>query len=91
VQDGRIAEARLAFGGMAATPARAPAAEAALLGAPLEEASFLCAAEALAQDFAPLSDWRGTAAYRMAGAQGLLRRLYWRAARPELALQVHAP
>ena len=91
VQDGRIAEARLAFGGMAATPARAPAAEAALLGAPLEEASFLRAAEALAQDFTPLSDWRGTAAYRMAGAQGLLRRLYWRAAKPELALQVHAP
>ena len=91
VQDGRIAEARLAFGGMAATPARAPTAEAALLGAPLEEASFLRAAEALAQDFTPLSDWRGTAAYRMAGAQGLLRRLYWRAAKPELALQVHAP
>jgi xanthine dehydrogenase small subunit len=90
VEAGRIVEARLAFGGMAATPARAPTAEAALAGALLDEASFARAAEALAQDFTPLSDWRGTAAYRLAGAQGLLRRLYWRAARPDLALQVHA-
>jgi xanthine dehydrogenase small subunit len=91
VEAGRIAEARLAFGGMAATPARAPRAEAALTGAPLEEASFAAAAKALAQDFTPLSDWRASAGYRQAGAAGLLRRLYWRATRPDLLLEVHAP
>lgn len=87
---GTITEARLAFSGMAATPARATAAEAALTGAPLAEASFATAAEALARDFTPLSDWRGSAEYRAAGAAGLLRRLYWRAAHPELAMEVHA-
>ncbi|MBO1076003.1 xanthine dehydrogenase small subunit [Roseomonas marmotae] len=90
IEDGHIAEARLAFGGMAATPARACRTEAALVGAPLEEASFATAAEALEQDFTPLSDWRGSAAYRLAGAAGLVRRLYWRAARPDLPLEVHA-
>jgi xanthine dehydrogenase small subunit len=90
VAEGRVIEARLAFGGMAATPARATAAEAALAGAPLAEASFATAAEALARDFAPLSDWRGSAEYRAAGAAGLLRRLFWRAAHPELAVEVHA-
>jgi xanthine dehydrogenase small subunit len=90
LEEGRVAEARLAFGGMAATPARATAAEAALTGAPLDEASFATAAEALARDFTPLSDWRGSAEYRAAGAAGLLRRLYWRAAHPGLAMEVHA-
>jgi xanthine dehydrogenase small subunit len=161
IEAGHIREARLAFGGMAATPARAPLAEAALMGAaltrtfpgaaatgaafpiaaslagtfpagaapgtassadafpigaastgnsptgnipdkqsltghfstgtPPEEAAFIAAAEALSRDFAPLNDWRGGAAYRMAGAAGLLRRLYWRAARPDLPMEVHAP
>jgi xanthine dehydrogenase small subunit len=90
LEEGRIAEARLAFGGMAATPARATAAEAALAGAPLTEHSFATAAAALARDFTPLSDWRGSAEYRRAGAAGLLRRLYWRIARPDLAMEVHA-
>ncbi|MDB5369633.1 MAG: xanthine dehydrogenase [Roseomonas sp.] len=91
IEGGTIAGARLAFGGMAATPAHAPLAEAALTGAPLADASFATAAQALARDFTPLSDWRGSAEYRAAGAAGLLRRLYWRVARPDLAMEVHAP
>jgi xanthine dehydrogenase small subunit len=70
--------------------ARAKHAEAALVGALLAPASFDAAADELARDVAPLSDWRGTAAYRLAAAQGLLRRLYWRVARPDLAAEVHA-
>ena len=88
--EGVVTEARLAFGGMAATAARAPRAEAVLTGAPLAEESFARAAEALAQDFAPLADWRGSAAYRHQGAAGLLRRAYWRVARPDLVLEVQA-
>jgi xanthine dehydrogenase small subunit len=74
--DGKITSARIAFGGMAGTPKRARAAEAALIGAAWAEASFDAAARALTQDFTPLSDMRASAAYRMEAAQGMLRR-YW--------------
>lgn len=90
VEGGRIAAARLAFGGMGPMAARARATEAMLTGALLAPACFADAADELAKDFAPLSDWRGTASYRLAAAQGLLRRLYWRVARPELPAEVHA-
>jgi len=76
VESGMIAEARIAFGGMAATPKRAAKAEAALLGQPFVEASFEAAAEAVAEDFAPLSDWRATAEYRSLVAGNLFRR-FW--------------
>ncbi|MEN0075825.1 MAG: FAD binding domain-containing protein [Paracraurococcus sp.] len=90
VEAGRVAAARLAFGGMGPMAARARAAEATLTGAPLAGPAFEAAAAALVQDVAPLSDWRGSAAYRLAAAQGLLRRLHWRIARPDLPLEVHA-
>ncbi|WP_366658447.1 xanthine dehydrogenase small subunit [Fodinicurvata sp. EGI_FJ10296] len=73
--DGVVTGARLAFGGMAATPSRAPAAEAALTGTALDGRAVEAAAAALSRDFQPLSDFRGSAAYRMAAAAGLLRRL----------------
>ena len=70
-----IASARLAFGGMAATPKRAAIAEAALIGASLdEEASWSKAIAALAKDFQPIGDMRASAAYRMDVAQGLLKK-----------------
>ncbi|TDH63397.1 xanthine dehydrogenase [Dankookia rubra] len=87
---GRIAGAQLAFGGMGPMAARAKHAEAMLAGALLAPACFADAADELAKDFAPLSDLRGSAAYRLAAAQGLLRRLYWRVARPDLPAEVHA-
>lgn len=74
IADGRIEQARLGFGGMAAIPARARAAEAVLAGAVLEPASFEGAAAALAQDFQPIDDFRASAAYRLQGAGNLLRR-----------------
>ncbi|MFN6998768.1 MAG: M20/M25/M40 family metallo-hydrolase [Elioraea tepidiphila] len=97
VADGVVREARLAFGGMAATARRAPAAEAALRGRPFAEDSFAAAAEALGLDFSPLSDWRGSAEYRQAAAGGLLRRLFWRKAAQAVPYEVtsvpapHAP
>jgi len=72
VRDGRVVAARLAFGGMAATPKRAQAAEAALVGLPWTEAAVAQAAEALAQDFQPISDMRASAAYRLQAAKNLL-------------------
>ncbi|WP_417818597.1 xanthine dehydrogenase small subunit [Tritonibacter scottomollicae] len=74
VSDGIITAARLAFGGMAATPKRAALAEAALIGQPFTAATFDAAAKALTQDFTPLSDWRASADYRTTVAANLLRR-----------------
>jgi xanthine dehydrogenase small subunit len=72
----RVAEARIAFGGMAGIPARAPACEAALIGQPWSEAAVEAAALALAQDYRPLSDLRGSAEYRLAAAANLVRGLW---------------
>ncbi|MBX3638343.1 MAG: FAD binding domain-containing protein, partial [Rubrivivax sp.] len=78
----RIAEVRLAFGGMAATVKRAAGAEAALRGRTWDEAALADAQAALAQDFAPLSDLRASAGYRRTVAQRLLRR-FWLQTRPQ--------
>ncbi|BDT57798.1 xanthine dehydrogenase [Massilia varians] len=71
-----VADARIAFGGMAATPKRAAKAEALLVGQPWSEAALRAAMDALAQDYAPLSDMRASSSYRMLAAQNLLRR-FW--------------
>jgi xanthine dehydrogenase small subunit len=76
VRDGLITEARIAFGGMAGTPKRAPQVEAALVGQPWAEVTLRDAAALLPQDFEPLSDWRASADYRMRAAQNLLVR-FW--------------
>jgi len=71
----RIAGARLAYGGMAATPKRAAGAEAALIGASLDDpATWAPALAALATDFTPLTDMRASAAYRATVAANLLKR-----------------
>lgn len=64
----------LAFGGMAATPKRAAAAEAALNGRPFNAETAEAAALALAGDFSPLDDWRASARYRSTVAANLIRR-----------------
>jgi len=73
---GFVRAARIAFGGMAATPRRAPQAEALLAGRAWDEAALSDAMGALARDYAPLSDMRASSAYRMTAAQNLLRR-FW--------------
>ena len=73
-REGIVREARLAFGGMAAIPKRAAAAEAALLGRVFDEKAADEAAAALAADFTPLDDWRASARYRLLVAGNLIRR-----------------
>ena len=71
----RIVGARIACGGMAATPKRAASAERALVGVNLDERrSWHAACAALSQDFAPLTDQRASAAYRMTVAANLLEK-----------------
>jgi len=65
VDGGRIADAKAAFGGMAAIPKRAKAVEEKLRGLPLADPdAWRPAADAVAQDFTPLTDLRASAAYR---------------------------
>jgi xanthine dehydrogenase small subunit len=87
-----VSEARIAFGGMAATPKRAAATEALLLGQPWSDATVAAAMTMLAQDYAPLSDMRASSNYRMKAAQNLLRRFWFetRADAPLAAAQVNA-
>jgi xanthine dehydrogenase small subunit len=85
IRKGRIKDARIAFGGMAAIPKRARHAEAALL-----KDGFSAAALALPRDFQPIDDWRGTGAYRLQVAANLLRRLELRLADPQRPVEVEA-
>jgi xanthine dehydrogenase small subunit len=71
---GKVTEARIAFGGMAATPKRAAKAEAALAGRLFDTAAAERAALALADDFQPITDMRASKTYRLKAAQNLLRR-----------------
>jgi xanthine dehydrogenase small subunit len=72
-----VTSARIAYGGMAATPKRAAAAEGLLAGRRWTEDTLLEAMAALARDYAPLSDMRASDAYRMQAAQNLLRRFWF--------------
>jgi xanthine dehydrogenase small subunit len=85
LEGGVVAGARIAFGGMAATPKRAARTEALLAGRPWNEAALREAMAMLAEDYAPLSDMRATGDYRMKAAQNLLRR-FWFETRAEQPL-----
>ncbi|MDO8361169.1 MAG: xanthine dehydrogenase small subunit [Devosia sp.] len=74
--DGVVGMARIAFGGMAATPKRAKAVEDALLGQPWTAATIEAALPAFAVDFQPISDMRASKEYRLLAAQNLLRRFH---------------
>ena len=73
VSAGRVVEARVAYGGMAATPRRATHCEAALNGVSLDSSEeWQPAQQALDRDFAPIDDMRASAAYRSKVAKALL-------------------
>jgi xanthine dehydrogenase small subunit len=74
--DGRIiAAARIAFGGMAATPKRAARTELALRGVSLDQPQeWQPAMAAMAEDYQPIGDMRASAIYRLESACGLLRK-----------------
>ncbi|MCS2173057.1 xanthine dehydrogenase small subunit [Scandinavium sp. TWS1a] len=76
VSDGVVSRARIAFGGMAATPARALHCEAAWMGRGLNRETLNAACAALTADFSPLSDARASAEYRLQVAKNLLKRYF---------------
>ena len=92
VEQGVVAEVRLAYGGLAATPQRARHAEQALLGQAWDAvngpAAIEAAVAALDADFTPLSDMRASQAYRRAVAGNLLRRFWLEAQRGARPLRI---
>ena len=74
---GRIIQARLAWGGMAAIPLRTPGAEAVLEGQDWSEATCARAQVALLTELTPMSDLRASAAYRREVAGNLLQRFWY--------------
>ncbi|MCF6291854.1 MAG: xanthine dehydrogenase small subunit [Robiginitomaculum sp.] len=72
----KIANMRIAFGGMAATPKRAKATEDVLRDNIVTEALLDKACQALNEDFTPLSDMRASSSYRQEIAASLLRKAF---------------
>ena len=76
VVDGTVARARIGLGGVAATPVRALATEAALEGRPWTRDTVEEAAGVLAAEGTPIDDQRASAAYRSAMLGNALRK-WW--------------
>ena len=76
LEGGMVRSARIACGGLAATIRRAPKCEAAISGQPWNENTVAAGMAAFAEDYAPISDMRASAGYRLRAAQNLLQRLY---------------
>lgn len=90
IENGIVASVRIAFGGMAATPARAPACEAALMGRSWSMETAMVAGVALSEDFTPLTDFRASQDYRTRVASNLLQRLYLDTTQPDVPVEVMA-
>jgi len=85
---GRVDDIRIAYGGMAATPKRAAAAEQALIGQAWDETALQAGVAALQRDFTPLTDMRASQGYRMAAAQNLLTKFYLETSDPAVATRL---
>ena len=72
----RVTAVRIACGGVAATPARARRAEAVLQGHPWDAARIEAACRELEAEFTPITDVRGSAAYRRRVLRGLLESFF---------------
>ena len=73
---GVVGMARIAFGGMAATPKRAKTVEAALVGKPWTLETIAAVTPLFGEDYQPISDMRASAQYRLLTAQNLLKRFF---------------
>jgi xanthine dehydrogenase small subunit len=86
--DSKVADIRIAFGGMAATPKRALACEAALKGKAWTRAAIAEAQFALRKDFAPITDMRASRDYRNRVAENLLLKFFIETTEPGVATRV---
>jgi len=82
LERGRVRGARLCYGGMAAVPKRARAAEDALKGKIWDEGAVDSVLPLVDAEFEPLSDMRASAVYRRLVARNLLRKFHIETATP---------
>jgi xanthine dehydrogenase small subunit len=74
--EGTVASIQIGLGGVAATPLRAQAAEAALTGRPWGRDTVAAAAEEMARTGTPMSDHRASEAYRIAMLRNSLLKFF---------------
>ncbi len=79
---GVVRDARIGFGGVAATPVRVTAVEQALIGQTWTEATVRAAMRVLDAALTPISDMRASADYRRVTAGNLLLKFYLETATP---------
>ena len=76
LDQGRVQQASIGVGGVAATPVRARATEAALQGQTWSAATVQAAGTVLRGEFSPISDMRASSAYRREVLGNLMQRLW---------------
>ncbi len=86
----KVIAARFGFGGMAAVPKRAKNTEASIVGQSLQTLLSPKTADALRNDFEPISDARASSHYRQVVAANLLKRFAHALCTPEQALEIHS-
>ncbi len=89
VENGIVRRASIGVGGVAATPVRARKTEAILTHAPWATDSIARAVDTLRSEFAPISDMRASAAYRVHVLGSLLER-FWRESLGETHTQLES-
>jgi len=75
IHEGQVVTPRIAFGGMAAIPARASHTEQQLNNQTLNDNTIEAAQLALSNDYAPIDDFRASGAYRLQVSRNMLKRL----------------
>ena len=73
IQDDRVTRARIAFGCVSPTIRRLPRTESLLIGRTLDPATITAAATMARTEVSPISDLRGSAAYRIEAVDALMR------------------
>ena len=74
VEEGTVADIRIAFGSVAPVPLRCFQTEALLRGAQIDTATLKAARETLSAELSPIDDLRSTQAYRRTVAGNLLEK-----------------
>lgn len=77
VDEGRIAGAKVAYGGVAPLVIRMPKLEAFLIGKPLELETFENAGRVARGEVSPISDVRGSREYRLQLCENILQKFYF--------------
>ncbi len=85
-----ITDARIAMGGVAATAKRVQLVENMLVDKSFDQTTIDAAAHALQNALSPVTDWRGSAAYRNRLAGNLLKRFHLQATDPTTPVEVVA-